>query len=70
MAKRQVPDDQWIVVQNHEGRYSVWPADKTPPAGWLIAGRTGTRQECLAEITRVWTDQRPAALAGFLAALP
>lgn len=59
-------DNSWIVVKNHEGRYSVWPAAKPPPLGWEKAGAVGTREECLAEIEAVWTCQRPAALRRFL----
>ncbi|MEH1102315.1 MbtH family protein [Micromonospora sp. CPCC 205561] len=32
------------------------------PAGWRDAGRTGSRQECLEHIERVWTDMRPRSL--------
>lgn len=38
------------VVVNHEEQYSIWPADRENPHGWKDAGKTGTKQECLAYI--------------------
>lgn len=53
-------EDQTIykVVINHEGMYSIWPADREPPLGWNDAGFSGTKAECLAYIEEVWTDMR------------
>ena len=50
------------VVLNHEGQYSLWPIDREVPAGWKQAGKSGTREECLAYINEVWTDMRPESL--------
>lgn len=50
------------VVVNDEEQYSIWPADREVPAGWRIAGKTGTKEECLAFIEEAWTDMRPASL--------
>jgi len=50
------------VVVNHEEQYSIWPADKELPLGWNSAGKTGSKQECLAYIEEVWTDMRPLSL--------
>ncbi|MEU6919528.1 MbtH family protein [Streptomyces olindensis] len=52
------------VVINHERQYSVWPADSTTPAGWSPVGFTGTLDDCLAHVDRVWTDLRPQSLRG------
>lgn len=49
-------------VVNHEEQYSIWPADRELPLGWLDAGRTGTKQEVIAWIEAVWTDMRPLSL--------
>jgi MbtH protein len=62
-----IPEDpeknaRFQVVVNHEGQYSIWPADRSPPAGWSNAGRVGTREECLAHVEEVWTDMRPLSL--------
>ena len=50
------------VVVNHEEQYSIWPADRQPPAGWREVGKEGTKDECLAYIKEVWTDMRPLSL--------
>lgn len=58
------PSDEQIynVVINDEEQYSIWPKARELPAGWHLAGKEGTRQECLAHIDEVWTDMRPASL--------
>jgi MbtH protein len=50
------------VVMNHEEQYSIWPADRENALGWRDAGRSGTKEECLAYINQVWTDMRPLSL--------
>lgn len=50
------------VVKNHEEQYSIWPADRESPSGWLDAGKSGTKQECLSFIRVAWTDMRPASV--------
>jgi len=57
-------DDTTIykVVMNHEEQYSIWPADRENALGWHDAGKTGTKDECLAYIKEVWTDMRPLSL--------
>jgi MbtH protein len=55
-------DGQLKVVVNDEEQYSIWPVERENPAGWRDAGKTGTKQECLAYIEEVWTDMRPLSL--------
>jgi MbtH protein len=59
---------RYVVVRNDEDQYSIWPVERDLPSGWHTADVTGTRQECLDHIDRVWTDMRPrsvrAAMAG------
>jgi MbtH protein len=50
------------VVLNHEEQYSIWRTDREDPPGWRDEGTTGTEEECLAHIERVWTDMRPLSL--------
>ena len=50
------------VVVNDEAQYSIWPADRENAPGWRDAGKTGTKDECLAWIKEHWTDMRPASL--------
>jgi MbtH protein len=60
------PDKQdtkiYKVVINGEEQYSIWPADRPNAAGWSDAGKSGTKDECLAFIKDVWTDMRPRSL--------
>jgi MbtH protein len=50
------------VVINDEEQYSIWPADRELPLGWREAGKSGTKEECLAHIAEVWADMRPLSL--------
>ena len=50
------------VVVNDEDQYSVWPAGRENPSGWIDEGERGSKEECLAYIKRVWTDMRPRSL--------
>jgi MbtH protein len=50
------------VVLNHEEQYSIWPADRENALGWRDEGTSGTKQECLDHIDKVWTDMRPLSL--------
>lgn len=54
--------DVFDVVVNDEGQYSIWRADRAPPAGWRCEGKRGSKDECLAHIQEVWTDMRPRSL--------
>lgn len=50
------------VVINDEEQYSIWPADREPPAGWHTVGTRGPKADCLGYISSVWTDLRPRSL--------
>lgn len=56
------------VVLNDEEQYSIWPARKPNPAGWIDGGKVGSKEECLAFIAEVWTDMRPLSLRRAMAA--
>jgi MbtH protein len=58
----QEKPEHFAVVVNDEQQYSIWLADRPLPPGWRLAGKTGSREECLAHIQTVWTDMRPASL--------
>ncbi|MGQ0838791.1 MbtH family protein [Actinokineospora sp.] len=61
-------DGTYLVVVNDEEQYSVWFADRRLPAGWRAEGTSGTREECLDHIERIWTDMRPLGLRRRMAA--
>ena len=52
----------YAVVTNSEKQYSIWPLDQEVPAGWKLVGKSGTKQECLDYIAKVWVDMRPESL--------
>ena len=53
----------YLVVVNHEEQYSIWPKWKQEfPLGWKAVGKEGSKTECLAYISEVWTDMRPLSL--------
>lgn len=66
----QEDDVMYSVVANAEEQYSIWPEYKEIPAGWRAAGKSGTKQECLAYIETVWTDMRPLSLRRRMEAAP
>jgi MbtH protein len=51
-----------VAVVNDEEQYSIWPAHRPVPAGWHETGVSGSKQECLDHIEKVWTDMRPKSL--------
>jgi MbtH protein len=57
------------VVVNHEEQYSIWPADRENALGWSDVGKVGSKGECLAYISEVWTDMRPLSLRKQMEAL-
>ncbi|MEU9716725.1 MbtH family NRPS accessory protein [Streptomyces sp. NPDC047976] len=63
-------ETRYRVVLNDEEQYSLWWAERELPAGWTAEGTEGTREECLARITEVWTDLRPASLRRRMSAAP
>jgi len=60
--KQQEDNTIYKVVVNHEEQYSIWPADRENALGWKDAGKSGTKEDCLAYIKEVWTDMRPLSL--------
>lgn len=55
-------DTTFQVVVNEQDQYSIWFADRPLPEGWNADGVTGTKQDCLKHIERVWTDMRPRSV--------
>ena len=53
---------RYRVVVNHEEQYSIWPLYKEGAPGWEDVGVSGSKDECLAYIGRVWQDMRPRSL--------
>jgi MbtH protein len=62
MTDRAEAATLYKVVMNHEQQYSIWPVGRANALGWIDAGRTGSKTECLSYIEQVWTDMRPLSL--------
>lgn len=62
MSDEDEDNRAYDVVINDEEQYSIWLADREPPAGWRKVGVSGAKAVCLAHIAEVWTDMRPASL--------
>ncbi|MCP2164336.1 MbtH family protein [Goodfellowiella coeruleoviolacea] len=56
------PDGTYLVLVNHEGQYSLWPAFADVPPGWTVSLADADRQTALDHITANWTDMRPKSL--------
>ncbi|MFD8377888.1 MbtH family protein [Streptomyces sp. NPDC059679] len=52
----------FLVLVNHEGQHSLWPAFAEVPAGWTAVLAETSREEALAYVERNWTDLRPKSL--------
>ena len=62
MVERAEESTLYKVVLNQEEQYSIWPASRDNALGWMDAGKTGSKTECLGYIEQVWTDMRPLSL--------
>jgi MbtH protein len=62
MVEESDAQDRYVVVVNQEEQYSIWPAGKEIPSGWMAVGEAGSKADCLAYVERVWTDMRPLSL--------
>jgi len=60
MADTDADSRIYHVVSNSSKQYSIWPADRELPTGWIAEGATGSKASCLARIAEVWNDLRPA----------
>ena len=61
-----IDGDVFKVLINEEGQYSIWPAGKDIPKGWLDKGFQGNKTDCSDFIDQQWTDMRPKSLRGSL----
>jgi MbtH protein len=52
----------FYVLVNDEEQHSLWPASTGVPAGWRVVFDEDTRANCLAYVTKNWTDMRPRSL--------
>ncbi|MEQ1976860.1 MbtH family NRPS accessory protein [Xenorhabdus sp. SGI240] len=46
----------WMIVINGKKQYSIWPVGYEIPLGWMAIGITGTKEECLSHIAKIWPE--------------
>jgi MbtH protein len=56
------PPSSWQVVENQDGRMSIWPAEHAVPLGWHAVGPAGPKDDCLDWIAEQWVDSRPTGV--------
>ena len=54
--------DGYVVIENSEEQYMIWPREEYVPDDWSLAGAGGDYDVCRAYIEEVWTDMRPLSL--------
>ena len=54
--------NEFQVLVNDEGQYSLWPSAQPVPQGWTREGPIGPKEECLRYVDEHWLDMRPASL--------
>ena len=57
-----IDGNQFKVLVNSEGQYSIWPLAKSLPDGWNEVGFIGDKSACSSYINEHWLDMRPASL--------
>ena len=57
--------EAYRIVVNAEEQYSIWPVGRDQPTGWTAVGEPGSRQDCLTQISELWTDLRPRSVREF-----
>ena len=55
-------EGRFIVLVNHEGQHSIWPARIDVPAGWTSVFGEDSKEACVAYVDEHWTDMRPQSL--------
>lgn len=58
----RIDGDEFVVLCNEDGQYSIWPSAAPFPSGWRSVGPIGPKAECLAFVETAWTNMRPVPL--------
>ncbi|EKO3556709.1 MbtH family protein [Vibrio metschnikovii] len=51
-------ENQFTVLINHHGQYSLWPEFKPTPSGWKSTFGPSSKQRCIEYIEANWHDIR------------
>ncbi len=52
------PKNQFIVLINHNGQYSLWPEFRQIPSGWKNIFGPTTKNDCIQYVESNWQDIR------------
>lgn len=57
-----IDGEEFKILINEEGQYSLWPSAVCVPLGWQETGPVGSKDACLDFVRENWTDMRPESL--------
>ena len=52
------------VIKNHQEEFAIWLAYRKPPFSWQDAYKSGTKEECLAYITKKRVSDKALIIVG------
>ncbi len=55
----EAKQETFIIVRNHEDQHALWQTHLALPHGWEDVGFSGTKEQCLQHVQRVWPDITP-----------
>jgi MbtH protein len=61
-ANWSIDGEEFKILINDEGQYSLWPSAVSVPLGWQETGPVGSKDVCLEFVQENWTDMRPESL--------
>ena len=56
MARKTKSAAVYKVVINHEEQYIIQPESKATPTGFKSTGVTGSKDDCLAYVQKIWSE--------------
>ena len=51
-------NEDYLVLRNGQGQYSLWPSMTDIPAGWEAVDFSGSKQACMSYVDQHWTDMQ------------
>jgi MbtH protein len=54
--------DEYSVLVNDEGQYSLWRSSREVPLGWRAVARVGSRAKAIEYVEMHWVDMRPKSV--------
>jgi len=54
--------DEYSVLVNDEGQYSLWRSSREIPLGWRAVACVGSREKAIEYVEEHWVDMRPKSV--------